>query len=435
MPEATSSPRRIVIGVGGGIAAYKTAHLVRHFTETGYDVTVVPTQAALEFVGAPTWSALSGKPATAQVFEDVHEVRHVRLGQQADLVVVAPATADLIAKAAHGLADDLLTNVLLTARGPVVLAPAMHTEMWQHPATRANVALLRERGVHVIEPVSGRLTGADSGPGRMPEPGDIYRAGLAVLGEAALTATGTAELSGLAGLRVVVTAGGTREALDPVRYLGNRSSGKQGVALAEVARDAGAEVTLIAGAMDVPAPSGMAVVRIESALQLKESVEQAVWEAGADIVVMAAAVADFRPAAYVDTKIKKTHTEPGQASDESAPTIQLVRNPDILAGLVAERGTRRVAGQGDGPVIVGFAAETGDAEHSVLELGREKLARKGCDVLVVNEVGRDKTFGADDNTVSILVAGRDEVATVGPASKAEVAAACWKHAAAVRQAH
>lgn len=399
---------RVVLGVGGGIAAYKACGLVRMFTGDGHDVTVVPTRAALEFVGAPTWAALSGRPVTAEVWDQVHEVPHVRIGQQADLVVVAPATADLLAKAAHGLADDLLTNTLLTARCPVVLAPAMHTEMWTHPATVANVALLRGRAVHVLEPASGRLTGADTGPGRMPEPADIYEAALAVHGRAA------APTGDLTGVRVVVTAGGTREPLDPVRYLGNRSSGKQGYAVAQVAAARGARVHLIAAATALPDPAGVEVSRVETALQLQAAVEAAA--AGADVVVMAAAVADFRPAAYADAKIKKAH---GAGRDEQAPTLTLTRNPDILAGLVAARGAARR------PVVVGFAAETGDAEGDVLHHARAKLARKGCDLLVANEVGADVTFGRDSSTVHLLRPGREEARAVGPATKTVTAGALW----------
>lgn len=432
--------RRVVLGVGGGIAAYKAVSLLRLFSEDGWAVDVVPTASALRFVGAPTWAALSGNRVETDVFENVHEVPHVRLGQGADLVLVAPCTADLLAKAAHGLADDLLTNTLLTARCPVVLAPAMHTEMWQHPATVANVATLRARGVTVIEPASGRLTGKDSGPGRLPEPQDIHAAAMSVVdaaapltpvdtgaGPAARDAVpGAAAPSGdLHGLRVVVSAGGTREALDPVRFLGNRSSGKQGVALAETAAARGASVTLVAAHVEVPLPEqdGIEVVRVESALDLQAAMT--VLADSADVVVMAAAVADFRPVDYVETKIKKSHrTAADGTEDDSAPTLQLVRNPDILAGLVRERGSRRR------PLIVGFAAETGDTGHSVLELGREKLARKGCDLLVVNEVGRSVTFGQDDNTVTVLDRDGGEPVPLGPASKTVVSHGIWDVVAA-----
>ena len=414
---------RVVLGVSGGIAAYKACSLLRLLTEHGHDVTVVPTESALRFVGAPTWAALSGKPVHTDVWSAVDEVPHVRLGQSADLVVVAPATADLLARAAAGLADDLLTNVLLTAACPVVVAPAMHTEMWDHPATQANVTTLTERGVHVIPPASGRLTGVDSGPGRLPEPDELY----AVCERMLATRTGGAAHHGrprgipsqvadqaLAGRTVVVSAGGTREPLDPVRYLGNRSSGKQGFALARVAARRGAEVVLVAANTSLEAPAGVKLVPVQTALELGEAVTGAA--ASADVVVMAAAVADFRPAHYADAKIKKTHDP---ADPDAAPTIELVRNPDILAGLVEARG------EGASPVIVGFAAETGDAEGSVLEHGRAKLERKGCDLLVVNEVGADKTFGHDDNTVHILRQGSGHVVDAGPASKEDVAAAVW----------
>lgn len=388
---------RIVLGVSGGIAAYKAVSLLRLLTEAGHSVTVVPTRAALEFVGAPTWAALSGHPVTSEVFEHVENVRHVALGQAADLVVVAPATADLMARAAHGHADDLLTNVLLTASGTVLMVPAMHTEMWQHAATRANVELLRSRGVVVMEPASGRLTGSDSGPGRLPEPEQIFARVEALL---------LSSERDLAGRHVVVTAGGTREPLDPVRYLGNRSSGKQGMAVAEDALARGARVTLVAANVDLPAPSGAEVVRVETARDLEAAVST--LAPGADAVVMAAAVADFRPSTYSDAKIKKSY---GDGQDDEAPRVHLVRNPDILSGLVADRGSSRA------PVLVGFAAETGEPGRSVLDLAREKLARKGCDILVANEVGRDLTFGADASTVHILRRGVDEAVQVGPASK------------------
>ena len=335
---------RVVLGVSGGIAAYKAATLLRLFTESGHDVTVVPTSAALEFVGAPTWAALSGKPVSADVWSGVHEVPHVRIGQTADLVVVAPATADLLAKAAHGIADDLLTNTLLTARCPVVFAPAMHTEMWEHAATQANVATLRGRGAVVIEPAEGRLTGADTGKGRLPEPTEIYEIALEVLARP----RGQVDL---AGRHVVVSAGGTREYLDPVRFLGNRSSGLQGYALARAAVARGADVTLIAANVSLPDPAGVKVVRVVTTADLRDAVVAAA--PSADAVVMAAAPADFRPTSRSDAKIKK-------ADDGSAPSIELTQNPDILHEI--SHGRSRA-----GQVIVGFAAETGDASGSVLE--------------------------------------------------------------------
>ncbi|WP_329548774.1 bifunctional phosphopantothenoylcysteine decarboxylase/phosphopantothenate--cysteine ligase CoaBC [Streptomyces sp. NBC_01356] len=372
---------KVVLGVSGGIAAYKACELLRRLTESGHDVRVVPTESALHFVGAATWSALSGHPVSTEVWSDVHEVPHVRIGQHADLVVVAPATADMLAKAAHGIADDLLTNTLLTARCPVVFAPAMHTEMWEHPATQENVATLRRRGAVVIEPAVGRLTGVDTGKGRLPEPSEIYEVCRRVL------ARGVAEPD-LAGRHVVVSAGGTREPLDPVRFLGNRSSGKQGYALARAAAARGARVTLIAANTGLPDPAGVDVVQVGTALQLREAVLKAAPDA--DAVVMAAAVADFRPAAYASGKIKK---KDGQ---EPEPIV-LVRNPDILAEISAERSR-------PGQVVVGFAAETDD----VLANGRTKLERKGCDLLVVNEVGERKTFGAEENEAVVLGADGSE---------------------------
>ncbi|GAA4099178.1 bifunctional phosphopantothenoylcysteine decarboxylase/phosphopantothenate--cysteine ligase CoaBC [Nocardioides kongjuensis] len=397
---------RVVLGVAGGIAAYKACELLRRFTESGHDVTVVPTAAALEFVGAPTWAALSGKPVSAEVWDGVHEVPHVRLGQSADLVVVAPATADLLAKAAHGLADDLLTNTLLTARCPVVLAPAMHTEMWEHPATAANVATLRSRGVLVIEPAEGRLTGADTGKGRLPEPAEIFEVSRDVLARAQAGAAVPA--LDLAGRHVVVSAGGTRERLDPVRFLGNRSSGRQGYALARAAVARGAEVTLVAANVDLPDPAGVKVVRVESTAELRDAVLSAT--AGADAVVMAAAPADFRPTQLSDVKIKK-------ADDGSAPSITLQQNPDILKEISTHRARPEA-------VIVGFAAETGDATGSVLDLARAKLARKGCDLLVVNDVSGGAVFGSTDNEAVIL--GADgSVVDVPHGSKGALAHHIW----------
>jgi phosphopantothenoylcysteine decarboxylase / phosphopantothenate---cysteine ligase len=390
---------RVVLGVAGGIAAYKAAFLLRLFTESGHEVTVVPTEAALRFVGEPTWSALSGRPVHTEVWDDVHQVPHVRLGQTADLVVVAPATADLLARAAHGMADDLLTSTLLTARCPVVLAPAMHTEMWEHPATRANVATLRERGVLVVEPASGRLTGLDSGAGRLPEPEALFALCRQVL---------TRGMPGgdLTGRRVVISAGGTREPLDPVRFLGNRSSGKQGYALAVTAAARGAQVVLVTTA-DRADPAGAHVVRVETAEQLRDAMRE--HAAGADAVVMAAAVADYRPAEVAAHKMKKS-------ADGSAPCLQLVRNPDVLVELVERRA--------DGQVVVGFAAETGDEHGDVLAHGRAKLARKGCDLLVVNDVGAGKAFGTDTNTAVLLRPDGTEV-PVAAGPKETVAHAVW----------
>ena len=395
---------RIVLGVGGGIAAYKVASLLRLFTEAGHHVTVIPTEASTRFVGTATWEALSGNPVSNSVFDDVHQVNHVRLGHEADLVVVAPATADLLSKAAAGQAGDLLTNTLLMASGPVLFAPAMHTEMWQHAATRANVETLRSRGVAVLEPASGRLTGSDSGPGRLPEPEDIFAAAMALM-------HGDTDIAlPLAGRTVTISAGGTREPLDPVRFLGNRSSGKQGVALAVAARNAGATVRLLAAHMEVPAPPGVETVSVETALQLREAALAAA--ADSDVVIMSAAVADFRPAEISGTKIKKR-------DDTADPVISLVRNPDILQELVE---LRNQGPEREHQLIVGFAAETGDEQGGVLAYAQAKLRRKGCDLLVVNHVGADKVFGQDTNAVVILSrTGSEPQEAAG--TKTEVAAA------------
>ncbi|MGP9503398.1 bifunctional phosphopantothenoylcysteine decarboxylase/phosphopantothenate synthase [Specibacter sp. AOP5-B1-6] len=478
------SELNIVLGVGGGIAAYKSALLLRLFTEAGHRVTVIPTDASTKFVGVATWEALSGRPATNDVFDSVDQVNHVRIGHEADLIVVAPATADLLAKAAGGHANDLLTATLLMARGPVLFAPAMHTEMWRHASTTANVATLRSRGVHVLDPAVGRLTGPDTGPGRLPEPEAIFAAAMALVAgtvsadplnadalntddvkhdggtpsaavnalsaepgsgngpgtagnatgfattysasadsaasdAAALDPAATGPEAGspagvegpLTGLQVLITAGGTREPLDPVRYLGNKSSGKQGVALAEAALAAGATVTLIHAPMDVRAPAGVKIQRIETALELRAATLAAA--ATADVVIMAAAVADFRPANISTGKIKKRDN----ADD---PVITLVRNPDILVEVVAHR-----AAQNQQQLIVGFAAETGDDQGDAQSYAQEKLVRKGCDLLVVNEVGpgdsgSERVFGQDSNQVEILALdGASPVQAGG--SKREVA--------------
>jgi phosphopantothenoylcysteine decarboxylase / phosphopantothenate---cysteine ligase len=413
---------RIVLGVGGGIAAYKVASLLRLFTEAGHDVTVIPTEAATRFVGVATWEALSGHPVSNSVFDDVHTVNHVRLGHEAELIVVAPATADLLARAATGQADDLLTNTLLMAGGcPVLMAPAMHTEMWQHAATQANVETLRSRGVTVLEPASGRLTGTDSGPGRLPEPDAIFEAAMA-LANAPAVPNGVAVPTGavpngaavptedlpLSGLTVTISAGGTREPLDPVRFLGNRSSGKQGVALAVAVREAGAKVRLLAAHMEVPAPEGVALVRVETALELRKAALHAA--ADSDVIIMAAAVADFRPADISGTKIKKR-------DDVADPVITLVRNPDILRELVEVRDAAS-----RNQLIVGFAAETGDADGDVLAYAADKLRRKACDLLVVNQVGKDRVFGEDTNSVVILSRSGSEPQEASGA-KSDVAAA------------
>ena len=461
---------RIIVGIGGGIAAYKAAMLLRLFAKNGDEVIAMPTPNATKFVGVPTLEALSGNPVSTDVFDRVPEVNHVRQAEQADAVVIAPATADLLARLAAGRADDLLSSTVLTTHAPVILAPAMHTQMWEHPATQANVQTLRSWGYHVIEPAIGRLTGPDSGPGRMPEPEDIFTVALDVIARfpkgqvhpvytpgyapteplytgteqermaAARAATLTSALLGqgdssqatgaseslrgpLTGRLVVITAGGTREALDPVRFLGNRSTGKQGVALAEAARDLGATVHLIGANLEVPAPEGVQVTRVVSALELREATLEA--SAAADVLIMSAAVADFRPAEFAEFKIKKS------TDSEDAPVIHLVRNPDILREVVVRRQQAHEAGESTlGPkLIVGFAAETGSAEKTPLELGREKLQRKGTDFLAVNTVGVNRGFGTDDNTITLLSTLNDE-APVFSGSKKELSVRLLEHVAA-----
>ncbi len=396
----------------------------------------MPTASALRFVGEPTWSALSGHPVATDVWTDAHEVPHVAIGRGADLVVVAPATADLLARAAHGLADDLLTSTLLTATCPVLLAPAMHTEMWAHPATRANVATLRGRGVVVVEPAVGRLTGADSGQGRLPEPEDLLLQVRELLAggagpdrDRASTGAGPTEVpvegapagvsltsvptGDLAGRRVVVSAGGTREPLDPVRFLGNASSGRQGIAVAEAARDRGADVHLLAAHVEVPLPDGVRTTRVGTAAELHAAVLDAV--AAADVLVMAAAVADFRPDAVATTKIKKS------ADDDGAPVLRLVRTVDVLGAVSHARPH-------PGLLVVGFAAETGDETGDVRSHAERKLRAKGCDLLVVNDVSGGAVFGSEDNRVVVLAPGPDdgpavEVAATGTLAKRAVAEA------------
>ena len=399
---------RVVLGVGAGIAAYKSCELLRLLTESGHHVRVVPTPDALRFVGEATWAALSGEPVTTDPWTGVAEVPHVRLGQSADLVVVAPATADLMARAAAGMAGDLLTATLLTARCPVLYAPAMHTEMWEHPATQANVALLRRRGAIVMEPAVGRLTGRDSGPGRLPEPAGIFAVATRLLARGAV-GPWTADL---AGRRVVISAGGTREEIDPVRFIGNWSTGTQGYALASTAVARGAEVSVVAANVALPDPAGTKVSRVVSAREMRDAVLAAAETA--DAVVMAAAVADYRPAARSAAKIKKDGQPP--------EPLRLTENPDILAGLATARKARESARSAHNPeraglvpsppahqVLVGFAAETDTSP----EQARAKLARKGCDLLVVNPVGNGLGFGTPDNEA--VVYGAD--GTVTPVSR------------------
>ncbi|UIZ93229.1 bifunctional phosphopantothenoylcysteine decarboxylase/phosphopantothenate--cysteine ligase CoaBC [Corynebacterium sp. CNCTC7651] len=375
----TTAEYSVVVGVSGGIAAYKACHVVRDFKEQGCDVRVVPTPNALEFVGAATFEALSGNPVDTGVFTRVDEVQHVRVGQEADLVVIAPATADVMARIAAGRADDLLTATVLVATCPVVVAPAMHTEMWNNPATQANVATLRSRGITVLEPAHGRLTGKDSGPGRMLEPAQIA--------DLARTVAETGAFGrGLEGKRVLISAGGTQENIDPVRYIGNRSSGRQGFALGEVAAQRGAKVTIVAGAVDeLETPAGAEIVRVRSAREMQDAMLERVGDA--DVVIMAAAVADYRPEHEADSKLKKG------IADDDLSTVRLVENPDILKSIVEKRD----AGETDA-VIVGFAAET----DKPLEYGRAKLERKGADLLMVNSVAGGKVFGEARNQGWIL---------------------------------
>jgi len=364
---------RVVVGISGGIAAYKAALAIRELVQAGHDVHVVPTASALRFIGRPTLEALSRNPVSDEVFDDVAAVRHVALGQAADLIVVLPATANTLAKLATGLADDLLGTTVLASRAPLVLAPAMHTEMWEQPATQANVRTLTERGVTIVGPVAGELTGGDTGLGRMAEPSEVVAAALArVAGSGAL-----------AGRSLVVSAGGTREPIDPVRFLGNRSSGAMGVAIAEAARDAGATVTLVGANLDVPAPRGVETVVVETTAQLRERMLE---RADADIVVMAAAVADYRVDDVSDAKRTKE-------SWGERPTLTLALNPDILAELAhRERSS----------LVVGFAAETEADDDALVQRGRDKLARKGADLLVVNRVGHAEGFGRVDTRVRVL---------------------------------
>lgn len=385
----------IVVGITGGIAAYKAVGVVRALVLAGHDVHVVATDNALRFVGRPTLEAISRNLVHTDLYDGVAEVRHVAIGQRADLIVVAPATANTIAKLATGITDDLLGNTILASTAPLVIAPAMHTEMWRHPATVANVATLRERGVHIVGPASGQLTGADSGPGRMSEPDDIVAAALAVAGPRDLT-----------GRRILVTAGGTREPLDPVRFLGNRSSGKQGVALATAAAARGADVVLVVANIDdgVLREGGapFAVRHVSTTAELREAAHEEA--ATADVVVMAAAVADYRPETVAEGKIKKEAQ--GDVLD-----LRLVKNPDILRELTAARRA--------GQTIVGFAAETAEGDE-LLELGRAKAARKGVDYLVLNRVGWTEGFGTDRNAITVVTQAGDRV-TEAEGSKETVA--------------
>ena len=423
---APTGPWRVVVGVSGSIAAYKAPFVIRLLREAGHEVRTLATQAALRFIGAPALAAVTGRPVSSGIFEDPAAVEHVAVGEWADLVVVAPASADLLARVAAGRADDMLTATILTTTAPVVLAPAMHTQMWANPATRENVAVLRRRGLSVIDPDSGRLTGADAGAGRLPEPERIVSEALSVLAgrrarQAAPGAGQETPQPDLSGRHVVVSAGGTREPIDPVRYLGNRSSGRQGAAVARAAVERGARATLVAAnvADDVLAvlPGGVEVVPVGTALELRDAVRRAARDA--DAVVMAAAVADYRPAAVSASKIKKHGPRSGRTGGGAARlSIELIENPDILAELV----TDPPRGDGGRTLVVGFAAETGDAEGDVLAHGAAKARRKGADLLAVNAVGERTGFGDVPNAVVVLDDRGREVARA-EGSKTDVARA------------
>lgn len=386
MPVNDSRPLEIVVGVTGGIAAYKVCEVVRALRELGHGVTVVPTENSLKFVGAATWEALTGRKVATQLFESIDQVLHVGLADRADLVIVAPATANFMARMVHGVADDLLTGTLLATSAPVIIFPAMHTAMWNNPATAHNVATLRERGVSVVTPAVGRLTGKDFGIGRLPDLQVILDSSLALV-----------HRKDLAGRRILISVGGTREAIDPVRYIGNRSSGRQGFALAAAAKARGAEVVVVAGVTEVEPPVGVKVVRVESALEMAEAIGKI--SPAQDAIIMAAAVADFRPAEKLAKKFKRGHR---------ALEIHLVENPDILKTLVAARPR--------GQVIVGFAAETGDDNGTVREHGLAKLAAKGADLLVINDVSGDLVFGGPNNG-ALIAAADGEMVELGYGSK------------------
>ena len=438
MSATDAGARRIVVGVAGSVSAYKAPFVIRLLRRAGHEVEVVATAAALRFIGEPALAAVSGGPVATGLFDDPAAASHVALGERADLVVVAPASADLLARVAAGRADDLLTATILTTGAPVVLAPAMHTRMWTNPATAHNVATLRSRGLTVIDPDTGPLTGGDVGAGRLPEPERIVERALAVL-DAASAPAGAGDCADaaraadaadagagrggddapLAGLRVVVSAGGTREPIDPVRYLGNRSSGRQGAALAAAAAAAGADVVLVAANIGPEVlglvPGGVEIIPVGTALELRDAVRGAARDA--DAVVMAAAVADFRPARALDVKLKKRPPGPGGAQP-APPALELVANPDVLAGLAADP-PRPAPGR---TLLVGFAAETGDDAGDVLAHGAAKARRKGADLMAVNAVGPATGFGDVPNSVVVLDAAGAEVARAA-GSKDEVARA------------
>ncbi|MBO3725809.1 bifunctional phosphopantothenoylcysteine decarboxylase/phosphopantothenate--cysteine ligase CoaBC [Actinomyces bowdenii] len=419
-PERPSGPAgsRVVVGVSGSIAAYKAPFIIRLLREAGHEVKVVATQAALLFIGAPALAAVSGRPISTGVFDDPAAVEHVAVAEWAELVLIAPASADLLARLRAGRADDLLTATVLATRAPVLLAPAMHTQMWLNPATRDNVAVLRSRGLSIIDPEAGRLTGADSGVGRLPEPERIVERALALLAPAGADSAAAPPRQALRGRHLVISAGGTREPIDPVRFLGNRSSGRQGCALAAAAAGLGARVTLVQAHVDQSLldalPAGVEILAVSTAVEMEAAVRRA--SGRADAVIMAAAVADYRPAHVAGAKIKKparAQADPGAVGGPAPAPIELVENPDILAGLVA-RPPR--AGQ----LLMGFAAETGDDQGGVLDHGAAKARRKGADLLAVNAVGEHLGFGDVPNSVIVLDRHGQEVARA-QGSKEQVA--------------
>jgi phosphopantothenoylcysteine decarboxylase/phosphopantothenate--cysteine ligase len=371
----TLQGREVILGVGGGIAAYKSCELLRRLQDRGYVITVVPTPNSLNFVGAATWEALSGRPVTTQVWESVHTVPHIALADRADFFLIAPATADLIARLAMGRADDLLTNLVLASDVPKMIVPAMHPSMWLDPATVSNVATLRARGFKVMDPEVGRLTGDDLGPGRFPETASI----ISTFDEM------TGQRQDLQGKKVLVTAGGTREAIDPVRFIGNRSSGKQGIAVALAARNRGAQVQLIAANCDVSAIKGIELIPVESTAQMQQALIDNFDQC--DLLIMSAAVADARPLHASSEKIKKA----------SLATIELQANPDLLADLSARKKAQ---------VMIGFAAETRD--H--LKEARRKLEAKGLDVIYVNDVSGGAIFSQDTTMGTILIRNEADIA-------------------------
>ncbi len=385
---------RIVLGVTGGIAAYKATAIIRLLTEAGHSVKVIPTQNALRFIGATTLEALSHNSVDPDLYTDVESVKHIALAQEAHLVIVAPATASFLARLASGVADDLLDNTLLATTAPVLVAPAMHTEMWFNAATQANVATLTSRNITILEPDAGRLTGEDSGVGRLPEPEVIVE-----------TALGLLQTQDLIGQHFVITAGGTQEPIDPVRYIGNHSSGKQGIAIAKAAAHRGAKVTLIGANIGSISARNVDFVAVSDARELQKAVEANLDKVTA--LIMTAAVSDFRVESVSPKKIKRAI-----AGDKIS--IELVANPDILASSVT-----RIKADGLKCLTVGFAAETAASESDLRQLAAHKLMSKGCDVLVANDVSNGQVFGSDQNSVLILAKSGIERAV--SASKTEVA--------------